>query len=446
MNESLHESGGIALPGLPRRNPLPQSATPVRLAGTPSGAGAGRWLPALSIMLATSISYADRNALALLAPTILPETHLSAQGYGLIVSAFSICYVIGNLIWGVILDRAGVFWAMAGAVALWSAASASHAFASGFLGFAAARCLLGFAEGATFPGAVRTVVQTLPAASRSRGLALAYSGGSLGSLAAPLIVTPVAVSWGWRAAFWATGLVGVIWLLAWLPQRRRPELSAPPRPWPSEGGRAAGVCWTDRRLWGFLCVYATGALPLSFVLHTAPLFLGQRLGMSQAGLGRVLWVPPLGLELGFFFWGWVTDRFTSHGGSRSALRRLFWALAVLSLPLALTARLGSPGAVLGALFFALFISGGFIIAALAYGTNAFPTARSGLVAGLASGSWSMLVAVSMPLVGWMFDGRHYGGAFAVASLAPAVGVSAWWVLTGGRRERQGESLSEPNGA
>ena len=119
---------------------------------------------------------------------------------------------------------------------------------------------------------------------------------------------------------------------------------------------------------------------------------------------------------------------------------------MLSLPLALTAWLGSLGAVLGALFFALFISGGFIIAALAYGTNAFPSARSGLVAGLASGSWSMLVAVSMPLVGWMFDGRHYGGAFAVASLAPAVGVSAWWVLTGGRRARQGDSLSEPNGA
>jgi ACS family hexuronate transporter-like MFS transporter len=114
------------------------------------------------MLLATWISYADRNALALLAPTILRETRLSAREYGLIVSAFSIAYVIGNLVWGMVLDRAGVFWAMAVAVALWSAASASYAFASGFLGFAAARCLLGFAEGATFPGAVRTVVHTLP--------------------------------------------------------------------------------------------------------------------------------------------------------------------------------------------------------------------------------------------------------------------------------------------
>ena len=52
------------------------------------------------MMLATLISYADRNTLALLAPTILRETRLSAEQYGLIVSAFSIAYVIGNLLWG----------------------------------------------------------------------------------------------------------------------------------------------------------------------------------------------------------------------------------------------------------------------------------------------------------------------------------------------------------
>jgi hypothetical protein len=159
--------------------------------------------------------------------------------------------------------------------------------------------------------------------------------------------------------------------------------------------------------------------------------------MSQTGLGRALWIPPLGLEAGFLFWGWVTDRFTANGHSRSAMRRLFAALAVLSLPPALAPRLGSPELVLGALFLAMFISGGFIIAALAYGTNAFPTAKSRLVAGLASGSWSLLVAVAMPLFGRMFDERWYDGAFAVAALAPAVGFAAWWVLNSGRDKRQG---------
>src|SRR5262249_44501228 len=147
----------------------------------------------------------------------------------LIVSAFSIAYVAGNLFWGRLLDRFGVFGVMAAAVALWSAASAVHSFAIGFLGFVAARALLGFAEGATFPGALRTVVQTLPPSRRSRGIGVAYSGGSLGALVTPLLVTPIALAWGWRGAFWATGGIGVVWLLLWLLQRHRTELSTPPR-------------------------------------------------------------------------------------------------------------------------------------------------------------------------------------------------------------------------
>jgi MFS transporter, ACS family, hexuronate transporter len=393
------------------------------------------WLPMVSMMLATFISYADRNTLALLAPTILRETRLSAEQYGLIVSVFSIAYVIGNLIWGQVLDRVGVLWVMAAAVALWSAASAAHAFASGFIGFAVARCLLGFAEGATFPGAVRTVVQTLPASSRSRGIAVAYSGGSLGTLATPLVVIPIAAHWGWRGAFWATGVVGAVWLLAWLLQGRRPELSAPPRPPPPGAKTGRSLRWTDRRLWSFMCICSTGALPVAFVLYAAPLYLGGRLGMSQTDLGRVLWIPPLGTEVGYFFWAWVVDRLAARGGSLPA-GRLFALLAVLSLPLAFTAWLGSPGLVLGALFLAMFVGGGFVIAGLAYGTNALPIANSGLVAGLASASWSMLVAVAMPFFGRMFDQARYTTAFAAAAAAPALGVLAWWVLSSWNSRRR----------
>jgi MFS transporter, ACS family, hexuronate transporter len=416
---------------------VPRSVRHRRAYGGRLRGAAWTWLPTLSMMLATLVSFIDRNTLALLAPSILRDTGLSAQEYGLIVSAFSIAYVAGNLFWGRLLDRSGVLWVMAAAVALWSAASAAHALASGLLGFAAARTLLGFAEGATFPGAMRTVVQTLPPSSRSRGIGVAYSGASLGFLAAPLLVTPIALSWGWRAAFWATGGIGLLWLLTWLLQRRRAELSAPPQQ--DRGPREDGLRWTDCRLGSFVGIYATGALPIYFVLYVAPLYLGQGLGMSQSDLGRLLWIPSLGGEVGLFFWGWVTDRHTAHGGSLSALRRLFAALAVLSLPLAFAGRLGGPALVLGALSFAMFVGGGFIVAALAYGTNAFPTARLGLLAGLASGSLSLLTAVTMPLFGRLFDGRCYDAAFAVAAAVPLVGFAAWWVLnTSPHREQNGQ--------
>jgi hypothetical protein len=76
----------------------------------------------------------------------------------------------------------------------------------------------------------------------------------------------------------------------------------------------------------------------------------------------------------------------------------------------------------------MFIGGGFIVAGLAYGTSVLPAARSGLLAGIASGSWSLLVAVTMPFFGRMFDQHHYNTAFVVAACIPVVGVMMWWVV------------------
>src|SRR5436305_12886091 len=92
-------------------------------------ASLARWAPTTTMLLVSLISYIDRNTLALLAPTILKETGLSVEQYGYIISAFSIAYMIGNPVWGVLLDRFGLRRGMAAAVAFWPVAPAAHAFA-----------------------------------------------------------------------------------------------------------------------------------------------------------------------------------------------------------------------------------------------------------------------------------------------------------------------------
>src|SRR5882724_9627062 len=298
-------------------------------------ASVARWIPTASMLLVSLISYIDRNTLALLIPTIMKETHLSAEQYGFIVAAFSIAYMISNPLWGRLLDRMGLRLGMLVAVSFWTAASMSHALAAGFLSFAIARTALGFGEGATFPGGLRAVVQTLRPTEQARGIAVAYSGGSLGAIVTPIVVTPIYLLWGWRAAFLFTGGIGLAWIILWSFVSRRADVRhfKPARGEKSPAPPAPG--FADPRVWSFILAYGLGATPLGFVMYAASLYLSQVMGKDQAFLGKVLWIPPLGWEVGYFFWGWLVDRMTAAGIPKmTTVRRLMFAAMFLSLPLA----------------------------------------------------------------------------------------------------------------
>jgi ACS family hexuronate transporter-like MFS transporter len=382
-----------------------------------------RWTPVVSMLLVSLISYVDRSTLALLAPSILRETHLSGEQYGLIISAFSIAYMVSNPLWGWILDRAGLRRGMAAAVAWWSAASLAHAFAGGFWSFGAARAALGFGEGATFPGGLRAVVQTLGKEERGRGLAVAYSGGSLGSLITPLIVTPIFLWWGWRAAFWFTGAIGAAWLLLWAVVSRRKDIREPHRE--PAGAVTVRPKAGDPALWAFMSAYALGALPLGFVLYGASLYLAGPLARSQEFIGKVLWIPPLGWEVGYFFWGTLADRSLARGEARvPALGRMLAACTLLNAAFAAVPAAGLWGG-LALMFLVMFVSAGFVVLAVAYATHVYSASSAGLIAGAGAGSWSLLVAVAMPLFGRLFDLHRYSVAFWIAAGVPVLGYAGW---------------------
>jgi ACS family hexuronate transporter-like MFS transporter len=376
------------------------------------------------MMVCSWLSYIDRQILAVLSPVILDDTGMSAQSYATVVSAFSIAYMIANPVWGSLLDYFGLRLGMLAAVGLWTLASASHSLMAGFWGFAAARALLGFGEGATFPGGFRTAMDSLPKEKQARGLAISYSGGSLGAIVAPLMVVPIANRFGWRAAFLVTGVLGVVWLALWWSTARPPFL--PERE--SKPSRIALPNLFERRFWAVVSAYAMGAFPLGPILYLASLYLNRALGVSQEDLGRLLWVPPLGWEVGYFFWGWVSDRVPTLADRPLGTYAL---LTVMGLPLAAVTWTSSPiGAVL-VFFWAMFVTAGFIVVGLRSGAQMYPAGQSSMVAGIAAGSWSALVAVMMLLFGGWFDQKLYAQTFVVVAAMPVLGTFGWWLLTRG---------------
>ncbi len=364
------------------------------------------------MMLVSMISYVDRNTLALLIPTIQRDTGMTAEQYGLVVSSFSIAYMIGNPAWGIVLDRVGIRVGMIAAVLIWTIASASHAWATTFIAFAILRFFLGFGEGATFPGALRTVVQTLPPEKRARGTALSYSGGSLGAIITPLLMTPVAAYAGWHGAFLFTGIIGAAWLVWWLFLSRREDI----RQRPKNSTREMKINLWDKRLWGTMAAYSMGAAPLAFVLYNASLYLNVKFHVTQKELGALLWIPPLGWETGYFFWGWMCDRF----GPKSIPRLMFVAM-IFSLPLILLPSVTSLPLLMAGLFFAMFMTSGFIIPSINHATRIVPSSATSLVAGLGAGSFSLLTAILAPIFGRLFDQQNYSTAFLIAAVFPVIG-------------------------
>jgi ACS family hexuronate transporter-like MFS transporter len=281
--------------------------------------------------------------------------------------------------------------------------------------------MLGFGEGATFPGGLRTATDSLPPTKQARGIALAYSGGSLGAIITPLIVTPIALAYGWRFAFAVTAIAGVAWIVMW---RTTVDFASF-----ASRRQTARITWPDvreRRFWSLAASYALGAFPLGPMLYLAPLYLSGPVGLTQSQLGHVLWIPPLGWEVGYFFWGSVVDRIAT--GNRRPVG-LFVLLALLGTPLVTITRFSEPAIVLMLMFWSMFIAAGFVVASLRAGALVYPAEQTALVAGIGAGAWSALVAVVLPLLGGLFDKGNYDVAFHAVAAAPIIGVALWWILT-----------------
>ena len=66
------------------------------------------WVPCLGMALCSWLSFVDRQVLAILSPTILWETGLTAQDFTDAASFFFLAYTLGNPVWGSVLDFVGL--------------------------------------------------------------------------------------------------------------------------------------------------------------------------------------------------------------------------------------------------------------------------------------------------------------------------------------------------
>jgi len=415
---------------------MTNSTIPATGAATAQAVDWRTWVPCIAMALCSWLSFVDRQVLAILTPTIMVDTGLTPQHFTDAASFFFLAYTLGNPVWGSAIDFMGLRVGMLLAVAIWTGASMSHAMMSSFLGFAVARAVLGLGEGATFPGGLRTAVETLPANLRARGIALSFSGGTIGAVMMPILLGPLALAYGWRAAFVTTGALGLTWMVVWSFIARPPFLPAnPPKParlsWPKLG---------ERRVWALIFSYALPAISPGPILTILSFYLRGPLGLSQADLNAVIWIPPLTWGIGYFFWGWAADKFAANNPRPIGM---FLLLTAASLTLGLVTLTTNLPLAIAIVSLSTFIGGGFQMVALKVGSYAFPREQAAMMSGIASGSWSLVNFVLLNAIGAgvaigglrilpganLINGQRWEEIFWIIALMPAAGVAIWMFLS-----------------
>src|SRR5262249_23944490 len=116
-------------------------------------------------------------------------------------------------------------------------------------------------------------------------------------------------------------------------------------------------------------------------------YLNAGLGVSQKDVGNLLWMPALAWGIGYFFWGWIADRYAQD--SRRPMG-LFLLLSVFSLVLGTTTWSTSVAITMAIMSWATFVGGGFQMVALKAASYSFPREQAAMMTGIASGSSALV--------------------------------------------------------
>ena len=348
------------------------------------------------IFIAIALNYVDRQVLALLKPTLQARFDWKDSDYALLGTTFQITAAISYLVVGWFVDRFGVRRALGWGVGMWSLAGIAHAFAATVSQFVIARVALAAAETVGTPAAVKSAAVYLPVRERSFALGLGNTAPNIGAIVTPLVIPPLALAFGWQAAFIVTGALGFAWLVFWIVGTRNLMPVEKPVAVPADNV-AAKLGWSalfsDRRSWAVVGAKLLSDLGWFFLLFFIPDFFARVFAMKQGTLGGPTAVAYGFAAMGALSSGLLFPLLLNQGWSMNRARKtsmFFYACLILPIPLAIYA----PNPWIAALIIgvALFAHQGFSTNVFGMTADAIPVARvatvisAGAVAGNLSGA------------------------------------------------------------
>jgi ACS family hexuronate transporter-like MFS transporter len=256
-----------------------------------------------------------------------------------------------------------------------------------------ARFALGLGEAGNFPASIKTVAEWFPKKERALATGIFNSGTNVGALLTPLLVQWIVGLWNWQAAFILTGLLGFLWLGAWLALYRPPQDH--PRLKPSELAYIRSdppdpetrIPWLTllphRQTWAFaLGKFMTDPVWWLY-LFWVPDFLNRHHGIKVTAMGPPLIVIYLLADVGSIGGGWLSSGLIHRGWTPNRARKTAMLLCALGvLPVVFAARVSDLWLAVGIVGFAAAAHQGWSANLFTLTSDMFPRKAVGSVVGI----------------------------------------------------------------
>jgi ACS family hexuronate transporter-like MFS transporter len=405
------------------------------------------WVVGGLLCLAAALNYLDRGALGVVTKEIYHDFKMNDADYSYVTAAFLVAYAFMYAGSGYLVDRLGTRLGFAVFIFSWSISQMLHGFTRGKWSLAACRFLLGLSEPAAWPAAAKAVDEWFPASKRALGIGIFNSGTSIGSILAPVVVALVTARFGWRAAFVVTGILGLIWMAAWLvlyesPDRNRwlrPDEYArmkPGLPPPAEAKPAREPLsrrWRlikERGCWVLVVTRFFTDPVIYFIIFWGFKFLRDKHGFSLDDVARYSWIPFVFGSVGYVFGGWLSGRLMEAGWSIPRARKFVMALGAAVMPVAISAPyLPNGGLAIAAMCFTTLGHALWVSNLQTLPTDMFHGPEIGTVTGFTGSGGAIGGALAQLGTGYVVSHFSYAPIFLLAGLMhPMSAVLTYWLL------------------
>lgn len=268
------------------------------------------WLVVLLLVPVALLNYLDRQMLAAMKSSMMhdiPDIATKAN-WGIVLGSFKWVYAALSPIGGYVADRISRRHVIAFSLFVWSAVTWATGHVETFQQLVVARAIMGISEAFYIPAALALITDFHLGETRSRAVGFhqmgIYAGIIIGGFSGYVADAP---DFGWRWAFAACGIVGVVYAVPLFALLRNPPraINSVAQPAPHTAVREL---FSNPGFVLLVLYFTLPALAGWVVKDWMPDILKEqfKLGQGKAGMSAVLYVQVASL-IGVGIGGWLAD-------------------------------------------------------------------------------------------------------------------------------------------